>query len=81
MERFTKEETMRLVKWIVPGRRGGGFHYVPELDMSVQAQNANVSWRATYTVLKRPKIPAEIDFSWQKGDPSAAAKIIVEWNE
>jgi hypothetical protein len=64
-------------------RKAGGFHYVGEADISVQAQNANTAWRATYHILNRTRMSAEIEFSWQidfRPGSGDAAKMIVNWS-
>jgi hypothetical protein len=69
----------------VPGRRKtAGYHYIGEADLSIQTQNANSTWQATYHILETIRMPVEIEFSWQiGGKPSgdaAPAKIVVSWN-
>jgi len=81
-----KDEVAVLVTCgFVPGKRkAAGYYYIGEADISVQAQNANSAWRATYHILEAIRMPVEIEFSWQigwkpaKGD-AAPAKMIVNW--
>jgi hypothetical protein len=64
-------------------RKTSGFHYVVEADISVQAQNANVAWRATYHILKATRMSAEIVFGWHKpgsDSETAPARMLVNWN-
>jgi hypothetical protein len=58
-------------------RKDSGFHYIPEVDISVQAQNANTAWRATYHILRTTGMSAEIEFSWRDAAP---AKMLIDWN-
>lgn len=80
---LTSEEVLALGTSMLAGKhRGRGFLYVPELDISVQAQNANLAWRATYEILRRLKLPAEIEFGWQvAGQPPSYERMVVEWAE
>jgi hypothetical protein len=80
-----KDQVAALVTcgFVTGKRKAGGFHYVSEADISVQAQNANTAWRATYHILNRTRMSAEIEFSWQidfKPGSGDAAKMIVNWS-
>jgi hypothetical protein len=65
-KRVPKDHVVAMVTCgFVPGsRKGGGYHYISEADISVQAQNANAAWRTTYHILKTTRMSAEIEFSW-----------------
>jgi hypothetical protein len=67
-------------------RKAGGYHYISETGISVQFQNANSAWRATYHILETIRMSAEIEFSWQIGwkprsSSDATARMIVDWSD
>lgn len=82
-----KDQVTALVTcgFVAGERKASGFHYISEANISVQAQNANTAWRATYHILKTTKMSAEIEFSWQIGwkpgsGDAAPAKMAVDWS-
>jgi hypothetical protein len=52
-------------------RKGGGFKFIADLNISLQAQSAAGAWKATYHILQQAKLPLELEFQWEN-HPSAA---------
>jgi hypothetical protein len=56
----------------VPGKKeDGGYRYIEEAGLSVQGQDANASWKATYHIATALKLSIEVGFAWQH-NPKAA---------
>ena len=49
-----------------------GYKYLEDVGLSVQGQDANYAWKATYHILKEARLSAVVDFSWQN-NPKAAS--------
>ena len=66
-------ELMRLCSVnLVQGRKmGAGYHYLPEIDISVQGMSANDAALAIVTVARRLNIELEIHFMWFDKDGAA----------
>lgn len=64
-----KNEVAALVtcRFVHGKRKAAGYHYISEVDISVQGQSANSAWRATYHILQATRMSAEVEFSWQIG--------------
>jgi len=61
-----------------------GYKYLgDDVGISVQGQDANGAWKATYHIVKALKIPVEVEFRWQENPKASApgehAKFLVEW--
>ncbi|BBD58587.1 hypothetical protein NIES2109_13630 [Nostoc sp. HK-01] len=57
---------------IVQGEKhDSGFHYLPDVNISVQGVDANLAWRNTFHLLKTLKIPVEIYFEWRNKEGAA----------
>jgi hypothetical protein len=71
---LTKEQIRRLIICnFVEGRKeDNGFKYLDDVGVSVQGQDANNAWKATYHILQVIKTPVEVNFVWQD-NPKAAA--------
>jgi hypothetical protein len=48
-----------------------GFHYLPEVNISVQGVDANLAWRNTLHLAKNLKVPIEIWFEWRDKEGAA----------
>ncbi|MEH2446177.1 MAG: hypothetical protein V7K18_10430 [Nostoc sp.] len=59
-----------------------GFHYLPEVNISVQGVDSNLAWRNTLHLMKNLKMPIEIYFEWRNKEgavyPGEKGKLI--WN-
>jgi|SRR6185312_6393483 len=60
-----------LVNHVVGRKEAGGYRYVPEANISVQGQDANGAWKATYFLAREFGIKVEVKFLWQN-NPKAA---------
>lgn len=48
-----------------------GFHYLPEVNISVQGVDANHAWRNTLHLAKNLKVPVEVYFEWRDKEGAA----------
>ena len=82
---MTTEEIDKLViiNHVLGKKTDIGYKYLADVGISVQGQDANHAWKATYEILKELKISAEIEFSWQNNpkasSPGARGKFVVKW--
>lgn len=44
-----------------------GYHYLPEIDISIQGVDANRAWKIILHLAKNLNIPIEVYFEWKKG--------------
>ena len=50
----------------VEGRKEDeGFAYLPEIDLSIQGQDANSAWKAAYHIARQADFPIRADFVWR----------------
>jgi hypothetical protein len=56
-------------------RRGTGFSYVPEADLSIQGQNANNAWRQAYVIASSVGVRIEVVFAWQNNTKAALPNV------
>jgi hypothetical protein len=68
---------------IVLGEKNdSGFHYLPDVNISVQGVDANLAWRNTLHLLKTLQMPVEVYFEWRNKEgavhPGEKGKLI--WN-
>jgi len=51
---------------MVQGRKEDeGYHFLPEVDLSVQGQDANAAWRGVVFIAQNLKVPVEVSFLWR----------------
>jgi hypothetical protein len=48
-----------------------GFHFLPEVNISVQGVDANLAWRNTLHLAKSLKVPVEVWFEWRDKEGAA----------
>ncbi|WP_148220315.1 T4SS efffector SepA family protein [Nostoc punctiforme] len=83
-EGFSVEELIKLtLAHIVKGEKiNSGFHYLPEVNISIQGVDSNLAWRNTLHLMKNLKMPIEIYFEWRDKEgaayPGEKGKLI--WN-
>jgi hypothetical protein len=57
-----------------------GFHYLPEVNISIQGVDANLAWRSVLHLAKELKISLEVWLEWRKKDgaayPGETAKLV-----
>ncbi|MBD2412639.1 hypothetical protein FACHB389_11140 [Nostoc calcicola FACHB-389] len=68
---------------VVKGEKiNSGFHYLPEVNISIQGVDSNLAWRNTLHLMKNLKMPIEIHFEWRAKEgaahPGEKGKLI--WN-
>lgn len=84
-KKFSKERVKDLVicNSVLGKKEDNGYKYLDDVGISVQGQDANGAWKATYHIVKALKIPLEVEFSWQENPkasvPGEHAKFVVEW--
>jgi hypothetical protein len=82
---FTKERISDLLvcNHVLGPKEDNGYKYLDDVGISVQGQDANHAWKATYHLLSAIKLPVEVAFSWQDNPKAAApgehAKLVVDW--
>ena len=45
-------------------RKGAGFHYKPDIDISIQNVDANLAWRNAFHLAKHLRLPIRVEFEW-----------------
>ncbi|MCC5666582.1 hypothetical protein LC653_22505 [Nostoc sp. CHAB 5784] len=70
---FSVEELMKLtLAHVVKGEKiNSGFHYLPEVNISIQGVDSNLAWRNTLHLMKNLKMPIEIYFEWRDKEGAA----------
>lgn len=46
-------------------RSDSGFHYLPDIDASIQGIDAVIAWRNTLHLAKRIGVPVRVEFEWR----------------
>jgi hypothetical protein len=71
---LTKEQIRKVIicNFVVGKKEDNGYKYLEDVGISIQGQDANNAWRATYRILQAIKVPVEVIFIWQD-NPKAAA--------
>jgi len=71
---MTKEQIRKVIicNFVVGKKEDNGYRYLDDVGVSVQGQDANNAWKATYHILRAIKVPVEVNFVWQD-NPKAAA--------
>lgn len=70
----TTDEFRRLVSSvnIVSGRKEDeGYHFSPDMDLSVQYRDANTAWKGACDIASRLGVPIEVEFQWRAKDGAA----------
>ncbi|MEH2319852.1 T4SS efffector SepA family protein [Nostoc sp.] len=67
------DELMKLtLAHVVKGEKiNSGFHYLPEVNISIQGVDSNLAWRNTLHLMKNLKMPIEIHFEWRDKEGAA----------
>jgi hypothetical protein len=64
-------------------KEDNGYKYLDDVGLSIQGQDANNAWKATYCILTAIKAPVEVVFNWQDNpkaaSPGATGKFSVAW--
>jgi len=57
---------------IAAGRRSGrGFHYLSDINVSVQNVDANLAWRNTVGLASKLRVPVSVTFEWRDSKDAA----------
>jgi hypothetical protein len=69
----TNDELRRLVPVnFVHGRKDDdGYHFFPDIDLSVQGQDANAAWKGACQIAQQLGLPIEAEFQWRAKDGAA----------
>lgn len=54
-----------LVNFVSGQKEDEGYRYLPSVGLSIQGQDANTAWKATFHILRALNYPATIIFSWR----------------
>jgi hypothetical protein len=67
------EEARRLiiVNFVSRKKEDEGYHFMPELGISVQGQDANDSWKGASHLARKLGVPVEIEFLWREKEGAA----------
>lgn len=77
LEHFNSFETLRSSTQsnVVKGRRtDSGFHYVADLNISIQYAEANRAWPNTLHLARKLGVPVSVHFEWREKDNGHARK-------
>lgn len=86
-ESLSTEEVMELLicNAVIGKKEKGGYNFLPNVGISIQAADANKAWMATYLVAQVIKSVVEVEFSWQHNSkaamPGQSGKFILDWND
>lgn len=81
----TKEQVKALLicNHTLGKKEDNGYKYLDDVGLSIQGQDANNAWKATYHILQAIKVPVEVIFAWQDNpkavSPGAMGKFNVTW--
>jgi len=48
-----------------------GYHYLPQIDLSIQGQDSNECWRNSLLLAERLNLPLQVEFRWRHKDGAA----------
>ena len=68
---------------IAKGRQiGKGFHYLSDIDVSIQNVGANIGWRNGLHLARKLHVPISVEFEWRKKEGAAypGEKGILAWD-
>ena len=69
----TNDELRRLVpvNFVHGKKEDDGYHFVADLDLSVQGQDANSAWKGACHIARQLATPIEAEFMWRAKDGAA----------
>jgi hypothetical protein len=56
---------------VVGRKEDEGYRYFKDLGLSIQGQDSNAAWRATYHIARNLDLPLQVTFSWQNNSKAA----------
>jgi len=59
-----------------------GYHFIPEIGLSLQGVDANRAWAYSLRLAKAVSVPIFISFEWRNNDKAAfpGKSGVLEWN-
>jgi hypothetical protein len=48
-----------------------GYHYIPAADISLQGQDANAAWKATFHIVKALDLAIDVTYMWYENEKAA----------
>jgi len=69
----TPDELQRLipVNFVRGKKEIEGYHYIPDIDLSVQGQDADAAWSSAHQIAQQLGLPIEAEFQWRTKDRAA----------
>jgi hypothetical protein len=63
----TDDELRRvlLANFLIGKKEDEGYRYLADINLSVQGQDANSAWKATFNIARLLKLPFEVVFAWR----------------
>lgn len=65
---FSKLQRIAAANMVQGRKTNEGYHYLSEIDISVQGQDANNAWRSVSFIAQNLKVAAEVSFIWRNTD-------------
>ena len=62
---FSKLQKLTAVNMVRGKKTDEGYHYLSEVEISVQGQDANAAWRGVVFIAQNLKCPIEVSFLWR----------------
>lgn len=64
-ETMSELRKLLLVNFVAGKKEDEGYRYLNSPNLSIQGQDANTAWRATFHILRALEFPATVVFSWR----------------
>jgi hypothetical protein len=83
---LTKEQMRKVIicNFVAGKKEDNGYKYLEDVGLSIQGQDANNAWKATYRILQALKVPVEVTFVWQDSPkavaPGISGKFVVNFD-
>lgn len=65
-----------LVNFVSGQKEDEGYRFLPDIGLSIQGQDANTAWKATFHILRALDHPATVVFSWRDKDDALFPGVI-----
>ncbi len=60
-----------IVNYVKGRKEDEGYHYLSDVNLSVQGQDANAAWKGTFHIAKQLQCTFEVIFAWRMKDGAA----------
>jgi hypothetical protein len=69
----TADELRRLVivHFVIGKKEDEGYKFFPDINLSIQGQEANLAWAGAFHIARQLGIPIEVEFLWRSKDGAA----------